>query len=207
MMRAIDCAYEELAPGNKAKPYRANILPELHQLLLQENVPLDDLTTWWEVVDALFERGHVHEAIQAQRYAVPVLADIATQIALNQGILYGYDKDIREAARTALVDASDAYVVLKEPTHFDLGDAQIVSLDLDEVATRGGEIQDRQSAIMYMLARHVLGSRFFLMPADVELMPKAYQAYHAERIEAIREDPKRLCYEEDYRRKISSVLI
>ena len=25
------------------------------------------------------------------------------------------------------------------------------------------------------------GSRFFLMPADVELMPKAYQAYHAER--------------------------
>ena len=47
----------------------------------------------------------------------------------------------------------DAYVVLKEPTHFDLGDAQIVSLDLDEVATRGGEIQDRQSAIMYMLAR------------------------------------------------------
>jgi len=182
-------------------------LPELHQLLLQENVPLDDLTTWWEVVDALFERGHVHEAIQAQRYAVPVLADIATQIALNQGILYGYDKDIREAARTALVDASDAYVVLKEPTHFDLGDAQIVSLDLDEVATRGGEIQDRQSAIMYMLARHVLGSRFFLMPADVELMPKAYQAYHAERIEAIREDPKRLCYEEDYRRKISSVLI
>ena len=97
MMRAIDCAYEELAPGNKAKPYRANILPELHQLLLQENVPLDDLTTWWEVVDALFERGHVHEAIQAQRYAVPVLADIATQIALNQGILYGYDKEDRKS--------------------------------------------------------------------------------------------------------------
>lgn len=199
MMRAIDCAYEELAPGNKAKPYRPNILPELHQLLLQENVPLDDLTTWWEVVDALFERGYIHEAIQAQRYAVPVLADIATQIALNQGILYGYDKDIREKARTALVDASEAYVVLKEPTRFDLGDAQIVSLDLDEVATRGGEIQDRQSAIMYMLARHVLGSRFFLMPADVELMPQAYQAYHAERIEAIREDPKRLCYDEAHR--------
>ena len=93
-----------------------------------------------------------------------MLADIATQIALNQGILYGYDKDIREKARTALVDASEAYVVLKEPTRFDLGDAQIVSLDLDEVATRGGEIQDRQSAIMYMLARHVLGSRFSSCP-------------------------------------------
>ena len=85
--------------------------------------------------------------------------------------------------------------MLKEPTRFDLGDAQIVSLDLDEVATRGGPAAERQSAVMYMLARHVLGARFFLMPDDVKLMPERYQPYHAERIEAIREDPKRLCYE------------
>ena len=45
------------------------------------------------------------------------------------------------------------------------------------------------------------------MPSDVQLMSERYRAYHAMRIEAIREDPKRLCYEEDYRRKISSVLI
>ena len=207
MMRAIDSAYLELSEGNKPKLYQSNILPDLHDLLLREKVPLDAITTWWEVVDALFVRGYVHEAIQAQRYAVPVLADVAAQIAQNQGIIYSYDQGIRDKTRTALVDASDSYVVLKNPTRFDLGDAQIVSLDLDEVAPRGGDLQDRQSAIMYMLARHVLGSRFFLMPADVELMPEQYQAYHAERIEAIREDPKSLCYEEDYRRKISSVLI
>ena len=107
-----------------------------------------------------------------------------------------------------MLDAIESYVILRNPTQFDLGDAQIVSLDLDEVATRGGgDAGDRQAAIMYMLARHVLGSRFFLMPDDVKLMPDRYQPYHAERIEAIREDPKRLCYEEDYRRKISSVLI
>ena len=80
-----------------------------------------------------------------------------------------------------------------------MGDAQIVSLDLDEVAPRGGATADRQSAVMYMLARHVLGSRFFLMPADVQLMPEYYQDYHAGRIEAIREDPKRLCYDEAHR--------
>lgn len=107
----------------------------------------------------------------------------------------------------SFLDAIDAYVILKEPTQFDLGDAQIVSLDLDEVAPRGGSTADRQSAVMYMLARHVLGARFFLMPDDVKLMPEKYQPYHAERVEAIREDPKRFCYEEDYRRKISSVLI
>ena len=37
------------------------------------------------------------------------------------------------------------------------------------------------------------------MPADVQLMPEYYQDYHAGRIEAIREDPKRLCYDEAHR--------
>jgi intracellular multiplication protein IcmB len=45
------------------------------------------------------------------------------------------------------------------------------------------------------------------MPDDVQLMPERYQAYHAERIEAIREDPKRLCYEETYRRLVTSIVV
>jgi hypothetical protein len=45
------------------------------------------------------------------------------------------------------------------------------------------------------------------MPDDVQLMPERYQAYHAERIEAIREDPKRLCYEEAYQQFATSILV
>ena len=37
------------------------------------------------------------------------------------------------------------------------------------------------------------------MPDDVKLMPKRYQPYHAENIEAIRESPKRICYDEAHR--------
>jgi intracellular multiplication protein IcmB len=158
------------------------------------------------VVDFLFDHGFVHEAIQAQRYAVPLLADISNQINQNTGIRNTYDEKTLHDVWRAIIDSIDMYVILKGPTQFDLGDAQIVSLDLDEVATRGGPTADRQSAVMYMLARHVLGSRFFLMPADVALMPEKYQAYHAERIEAIREDPKRLCYDEDYQQIIASIL-
>jgi intracellular multiplication protein IcmB len=200
--RAIDLAYEELsdfANGNKARRYQPNVLPELHRLLLAENIPLDAHSTWWEVVDKLYERGFVHEALQAQRYAVPTLGDVSAQVNQNQGIINTYDADTRLEVWRSIVDAIESYVILKEPTRFDLGDAQIVSLDLDEVAPRGGDTSDRQAAVMYMLARHVLGSRFFLMPADVSLMPERYQAYHAERIEAIREDPKRLCYDEAHR--------
>ena len=130
---------------------------------------------------------------------MPLLADVGTQINQNTGIRNTYDAHTITNVWRAMMDAIDAYVILKEPTRFDLGDAQIVSLDLDEVAPRGGVTADRQSAVMYMLARHVLGSRFFLMPADVQLMPERYQDYHAGRIEAIREDPKRLCYDEAHR--------
>ena len=195
VQRAIDLAYEELSDKHNPRLYQANMLPELHTLLCNEDIALKAAPTWWEVTDALFDRGFVHEAIQAQRYAVPLLGDITTQINQNQGIINSYEKKTRSEAWRSIIAAISAYAVLKEPTRFDLGDAQIVSLDLDEVATHGGPGANRQSAVMYMLARHVLGARFFLMPDDVKLMPERYQDYHAERIEAIREDPKRLCYE------------
>lgn len=201
--RAIELAYEELSDKHQPRLYQSNVLPELHELLLREDIRLNVTPTWWEVVDALFDRGFVHEALQAQRYAVPLLGDLTTQINQNQGIINTYDEKTRREAWRSILDAITAYAVLKEPTRFDLGDAQIVSLDLDEVATRGGPAAERQSAVMYMLARHVLGARFFLMPDDVKLMPERYQPYHAERIEAIREDPKRLCYEKAHQKLIT----
>ena len=199
LRRAILLAYEDLSDGNHPRIYQSNVMPELHDLMTRHGFTLDQHTTWWEVVDMLFDRGLIHEAHQAQRHAVPLLSDISTQISQNKGIENTYDAETRQNAWRSIIDAIEAYEILKQPTRFDLGDAQIVSLDLDEVAPRGGSTADRQSAVMYMLARHILGGRFFLMPADVQHMPVRYQTYHAERIEAIREDPKRLCYDEAHR--------
>ena len=50
-----------------------------------------------------------------------------------------------------------------------------------------------------MLARHIAGSKFFLMPEDVKQMPEKYKDYHQKRIKEIREDPKRLCFDEAHR--------
>ena len=199
--RAIELAYLELSDGEGSKPrlYQPNLLPELHSFILQQGIHLDASTCWWEIVDALFERGHTHEALQAQRFAVPLLADGVTQLRQNKGIENTYEQKTILTVWRSLLDVIDSYVILKEPTQFDLGDAQIVSLDLDEVAPRGTEVADRQSAVMYMLARQILGARFFLMPDDVKLMPEKYQAHHAEHIDAIRESPKRICYDEAHR--------
>ena len=67
------------------------------------------------MVDGLFERGYVHEALQAQRYAVPLLADVGSQIRQNKGIQNTYDENLILNVWRSLLDAIDAYVILKEP--------------------------------------------------------------------------------------------
>jgi intracellular multiplication protein IcmB len=174
-------------------------MPALHEKALQLGINIDESTTWWELTDAFFRHGRLHEAIQAQRYAVPILDDIAAEVNQNDGIRGTYPEHIISEVWRTMMETTSQYVILKQPTQFDIGDAQIVSLDLDEVAPRVGSTANRQAAVMYLLARHILGSRFFLMPGDVDLMPELYQRYHARRIDEIREDPKRLCYDEAHR--------
>jgi intracellular multiplication protein IcmB len=99
-----------------------------------------------------------------------------------------------------LTEAVRDYPILARPTRFSIGDARVIALDLDEVAPRGGgHLGNRQTAVMYMLARYLVAARFFLMPEDVSLMPLEYRDFHAKEIESIRMDPKRLCYDELHR--------
>jgi intracellular multiplication protein IcmB len=75
----------------------------------------------------------------------------------------------------------------------------VVSLDLDEVAKSGGEAADRQTAVMYMVARYVLGRSYYLTLESLAEMPSLYKDYHTVRITEIREDPKRLVMDEFHR--------
>jgi intracellular multiplication protein IcmB len=91
------------------------------------------------------------------------------------------------------------YPILSQPTRFDLGEARIVSLDLDEVAKSGGDAANRQTAVMYMLARYVLARHYYLTEENVADMPASYKSYHEKRITEIREDPKRIIFDEFHR--------
>ena len=74
-----------------------------------------------------------------------------------------------------------------------------MALDLDEVARSGGDAASRQTSVMYMLARYVLARHYFLTEDNVSEMPEAYRKYHSHRIEEIREDPKRIVFDEFHR--------
>lgn len=201
----IDELYKNLADGAHPNPYTAGLNTDVDAKLTELNIRTDAHTSWWEITDALFTAGDHLTAAKAQRYAMPLLADAAS-IARTKPVedLYGAiiaptGENIISAFGRMISNAVREYPILSQITTFDIGSARIVSLDLDEVAKTGGEAADRQTAIMYMLARYVLARHFYLTEESISHIPKLYLEYHTKRVKEISEDPKRIVYDEFHR--------
>lgn len=201
----IDELYKNLADNQNPNRYSPDLSPAVDKALAKIEYKIDQHTSWWEVVDALFVADHQYEAMLAQRYCSPLIAD-AVAICRTQVVedLYGKivaptGEPLITAFGRMLSAAVREYPILSRITQFDLGESRVVSLDLDEVAKTGGEAADRQTAVMYMLARYILARHFYLTEENVADFPKQYQEYHRKRILEIREDPKRLVMDEFHR--------
>ena len=201
----VDELYKHFADSGKPHIYVTNIEPLVDGILEEVGFVKDTKTTWWEVTDALFAAGFPHEAMLAQRYAMPLLAD-ATSICRQESIRDLYGKIVVPTGES-LIDAFGRmisgtvreYSILSSVTRFDLGESRVVALDLDEVAKSGGDAADRQSAVMYMVARYVLARHYYLTEENLKDMPHQYQEYHQTRIADIRDDQKRIVYDEFHR--------
>lgn len=201
----IDELYKNLSDEHSANKYTRDLDTHLDNALDELDFTVDSHTTWWEVTDALFKGGQIHLAMVAQRYCSPLMADSVsmcrTQVVedLYGKIIAPTGEPLITAFGRMISSAVREYPLLSRVTSFDLGDARIVSLDLDEVAKTGGEAADRQTAVMYMLARFTVARHFYLTEENLEDFPKIYHEYHQERILQIREDPKRLVLDEFHR--------
>lgn len=201
----VDEMYKSLADDGKPYTYTHGLEPIVDDILAEMGFVGDQHTTWWEVTDALFLAGFNHEAMLAQRYAVPLIADAAS-VVRSKAVEDLYGEIVAPTGET-LIDsfarmisaAIREYPILARVTRFDLGDARVVSLDLDEVAKTGGEAADRQTAVMYMLARYVLANHYYLTEESINDFHEKYQGYHRRRISEIREDPKRIVFDEFHR--------
>jgi len=200
----IDAIYAEYSQELTPKTYEKRVDAEVDALVEALNVHLDSKTSWWEIRDALFDSGYIHHATRAQRFAVPLLSEVAAMAKQEKvtGIYRHYTPNkelVTDYFWRKCVDTIAAYPILKNPTRFDFGDAKIISLDLDEVAPKGGPEADRQTAVMYMLGRHVVASRFYLRIEDADIADERYRKWQVEKIEDMLQDPKRLCYDEVHR--------
>ncbi len=208
----VDELYKSFADESNPTPYSPGIEEFIDSILEEIGFVLDSKSTWWEVTDSLYSAGFIHEAILAQRYAMPLLADAASicRIAaiedLYEKITAPTGESLINSFSRMISGAIREYPILSRVTAFDIGDARVVSLDLDEVAKSGGDAADRQTSVMYMLARYVLARHYYLTDESMSNVPLQYQAYHKERVSQIREDPKRIVYDEFHRTSKSSAV-
>ncbi|MDF1678845.1 MAG: type IV secretion protein IcmB [Legionellaceae bacterium] len=208
----VDELYKGLSDENNPAPYAPGVEELIDGILEEIGFVRDAKSTWWEVTDALFSAGFTHEAHLAQRYAMPLLADAAS-ICRTPSIEDLYEKvtaptgeSLIAAFSRMISSAVREYPILSRVTAFDIGDARVVSLDLDEVAKSGGEAANRRTSVMYMLARYVLARHYYLTEESLSNILEQYHPYHAERIREIREDPKRIVYDEFHRTASSAAV-
>ncbi len=208
----VDELYKIFSDEYNPTPYAPGIEAFIDSILEEIGFVRDTKSTWWEVTDALFSAGFLHEAMLSQRYAMPLLADAAS-ICRTPSIEDLYEKVTAPTGESLIAafsrmvsSAVREYPILSRVTAFDLGEARVVSLDLDEVAKSGGDAADRQTSVMYMLARYVLARHYYLTEESMNNVPTQYQLYHKERVAEIREDPKRIVYDEFHRTSHSAAV-
>lgn len=188
------------------RPYLPRLESDVDEAIQKYNVHLPADPYWWDVVDKMYDLGQNHVANLAQRHAVPTLNDAITasrrpQIrTLLEETSVGFStENVIGAFERMVTSAIREFPILSSVTQFDIADARLCSLDLMDVCPQGDETADRQTSIMYMLARHALVRSWWMGKEAIQYLPKRYQEYHSMRLQQIAEAPKRLCYDEFHR--------
>lgn len=206
----IEYAYKVKSERKTSNLYQALVLPEVDKLLEDLGFEFTDNSKWWDVVDFLFSKGYTREAGLAQRYAVPDMRALIS-LAKDSRITSAYqdtkakvtDESLGDYVARKLTEATTKYPMLSVPTRFDIGEARVISLNLEEVTAGKGPAAERRAGVMYLLGYHVLTSRFFLdedslkeMDGGVGIYNIDYRPHHQKVIGSLRRMTKRFCIDE-----------
>lgn len=159
-------------------------------------------TTYWELVDAMFEAGMIYEAEVAQRYAMPTLNDLIAvsstpEIKEEYASIQSENRtSITDAFRLGIREAIGDYPIFKGHTKFDIGSSRVMALDLQDVAMIGSDAAYKQTALMYMIARQAFMKKVAFSLEDLPFIDPAYQPYYRRLIADIVDDYKVLCMDE-----------
>jgi len=197
---------DDTAANAEPRPYLPRLDPEIDEALTKHNIHLPTDPYWWDIVDRLFELDEIHIAIKAQRYAMPTLADTITasrrpqiRTLLEQTTIGSSAESVIDAFERMITSAIREFPILSAVTKFDVSDARVCALDLADVSPQGDDTADRQTAIMYMLARQIMVRNWWVGPEMVAAIPEKFRHWHEVRVQDIVETPKRLCYDEFHR--------
>ncbi len=197
----------------EARPYLPRLEMEIDAAIQKYNIHLPTDPFWWDIVDKMFELELHHLANLAQRHAVPTLNDAITasrrpqiRSLLDETSVGISAESVIGAFERMVTSAIREYPILSSVTQFDIADTRVCSLDLMDVAPQGDESADRQTSIMYMLARHALVREWWMSIDTLQNIPEKFREYHSLRLQEISETPKRLNFDEFHRTSNSAAV-
>ena len=161
------------------RPYLPRLEADVDEAINKHNIHLPADPYWWDVVDKMFDIGEYHIAQLAQRHAVPTLNDSITasrrpqiRSLLEETSIGGSAETVISAFERMVTSAIREYPILSSVTQFDIAGARVCSLDLMDVAPQGDDTADRQTSIMYMLARHALVRTWWMDKESLKYVPE-----------------------------------
>lgn len=203
--RIIDLAYinksdkVEKAQPNRYKPGHNKLIDDAVAKLGLRIMPA---TQYWELVDAFFKAEMYYEAEVAQRYAVPTLSDLAA-IASSEEVKSEYGDTKAEGGReiiptfiTGVREAVGDFPIFASTTRFDLGSARVVSLDLQDVAVLGSPAAQKQTSLMFMIARESFMKKVAYSREDLPFFDDMARPYFTKMVNEIVDENKVLCMDE-----------
>lgn len=204
---------DDTASNAEARPYLPRLEMEIDAALQKFNVHLPSDPFWWDIVDKMFELDQPHLSNLAQRHAVPTLNDAITasrkpqiRTLLEETSVGVSAESVVGAFERMITSAIREYPILSSVTQFEIANTRLCSLDLMDVAPQGDESADRQTSIMYMLARHALIRSWWMSVDTLQNVPEKFREHHALRLQEISETPKRLNFDEFHRTSKSTAV-
>lgn len=197
---------DDSASNAESRPYLPRLEMEIDAAIQKFNVHLPSDPFWWDIVDKMFEIGKPTLANIAQRHAVPTLNDAITasrkpqiRTLLEETSVGVSAENVVGAFERMITSAIREYPILSSVTQFEIADTRLTSLDLMDVAPQGDEAADRQTSIMYMLARHALVRSWWMSNESLQYVPEKFREYHVMKLQDVAETPKRLNFDEFHR--------
>ncbi len=209
----VDQCYKTLSDEFSPRRYEPGILPGIDAAMRNLAFATGEHTTWWQVVDVLFEAGQQEASCRAQTMAVPQLSDILMECRSPQvRDLYGGEAlgssgpPLLQHVHRVVSEAIRNFPILACPTRFSTANARILSIDLEEVTSSSSQAPAmRLSALMYMLARHAMVHGWAVSADEVGSalrsgwLPKLYGDFHFAKAENEADTLKILCVDEFHR--------
>lgn len=197
---AIKLAFERCSDrGPRAEPKRHEDANEDDRFWASDIQPaLDRIgvkptreTTYWQLVDALFDAGEFHAAALVQRFAVPLLDDIKSATrsaelreAHRQEISPRFT--LADHAHSRLTNLRDELKISQDVTQFDISECRVTSFNLENVVRNSNTPAAKRIGGLYFgLTSEMQVAPFFWNKERVAEIDKKYQVFHRKRLDEV----------------------